>query len=108
MCVHFSNLFGPTLASVGVDIFFMLSGFLITTLLLVETETTGQLSFRNFYIRRALRLTPVLLLAEAQEAVRQLARTADRAGTSRGCRCERTARGTPRRLGRCPTLMHHG
>ena len=63
MCVHFSNLFGLTLASVGVDIFFVLSGFLITTLLLVETETTGRLSFRNFYIRRALRLTPALLLA---------------------------------------------
>lgn len=65
MCVHFNNLFGLTLASVGVDIFFVLSGFLITTLLIVEFENTGRLSFRNFYLRRALRLTPALLLAVA-------------------------------------------
>ncbi len=65
MCVHFSNLFGLRLASVGVDIFFVLSGFLITTLLLVEYETCGRLSFRNFYVRRALRLTPALLIGVA-------------------------------------------
>jgi peptidoglycan/LPS O-acetylase OafA/YrhL len=64
ICDHF-NLFGFTLASVGVDIFFVLSGFLITTLLLVEIERTGRLSFRNFYIRRALRLTPALLACVA-------------------------------------------
>ncbi len=42
----------------GVDIFFVLSGYLITRLLAEEIRTTGTLSFRNFYIRRALRLVP--------------------------------------------------
>ena len=47
---------------VGVDVFFGLSGFLITTLLCEEWDRTGQLSFRRFYERRARRLLPALLL----------------------------------------------
>ncbi len=46
----------------GVDIFFVLSGFLITSLLLEEWTQNGRVSFRNFYIRRGLRLLPPLLL----------------------------------------------
>ena len=46
----------------GVSIFFTLSGFLITTLLLVETERTGRVSFGNFYSRRIRRLLPASLL----------------------------------------------
>ena len=46
----------------GVDIFFVLSGFLITTLLLEEQHNVGKISLRNFYIRRALRLLPALVL----------------------------------------------
>jgi len=46
----------------GVDLFFVLSGFLITTLLVTEFETTKTISFRNFYARRALRLGPALLV----------------------------------------------
>jgi len=42
----------------GVDIFFVLSEFLITSLLLEELTTNRRLSFRNFYIRRGLRLLP--------------------------------------------------
>ena len=42
----------------GVTIFFFVSGFLITTLLLREQQRTGGIDLRNFYIRRALRLTP--------------------------------------------------
>jgi peptidoglycan/LPS O-acetylase OafA/YrhL len=44
----------------GVDIFFVLSGFLITTLLLAEWERTGTISLAGFYRRRALRLLPAL------------------------------------------------
>ncbi len=46
----------------GVDIFFVLSGFLITTLLVAEWEETGGISFKSFYWRRALRLVPALTL----------------------------------------------
>jgi len=45
----------------GVDLFFTLSGFLITSLLLAEHETTGRISLRAFWIRRARRLFPALL-----------------------------------------------
>src|SRR5690349_16378596 len=44
----------------GVDIFFVLSGFLITTLLVGEKSVTGGVGFRKFYARRALRLLPAL------------------------------------------------
>ena len=44
----------------GVDIFFVLSGFLITSLLVGEHSRTGRISLRQFYLRRALRLLPAL------------------------------------------------
>lgn len=43
----------------GVHVFFGISGFLITTLLLREQERYGAISLRDFYIRRALRIWPV-------------------------------------------------
>jgi peptidoglycan/LPS O-acetylase OafA/YrhL len=46
----------------GVDIFFVLSGFLITTILLGEWQQAGAIDFRAFYIRRALRLSPAMIL----------------------------------------------
>jgi len=55
--------------AVGVDIFFVLSGFLITTVLSAEMGQRGTLSTRNFYIRRILRLAPCLILATAVFAV---------------------------------------
>jgi len=47
---------------IGVDVFFVLSGFLITGILVGEMTQTGTLSMRRFYIRRALRLLPALFL----------------------------------------------
>src|SRR5215208_3219993 len=54
----------PALAGgfVGVDVFFVLSGFFITGLLVRERETTGDVSLNEFYGRRALRLLPALLV----------------------------------------------
>lgn len=50
---------------VGVDIFFVLSGFLITTLLLRERESYGNLSLKGFYTRRAFRILPVYFVVLA-------------------------------------------
>jgi peptidoglycan/LPS O-acetylase OafA/YrhL len=47
---------------IGVDVFFVLSGFLITSLLLDELGRTGRLDLRGFWTRRARRLLPALLL----------------------------------------------
>jgi peptidoglycan/LPS O-acetylase OafA/YrhL len=46
----------------GVDVFFVLSGYLITTLLLKEWFDTGRIKFAAFYARRAKRLLPALFL----------------------------------------------
>jgi len=46
----------------GVDVFFVVSGFLITTLLVREHERTGRIAFREFGVRRARRLLPALVL----------------------------------------------
>jgi peptidoglycan/LPS O-acetylase OafA/YrhL len=46
---------------VGVDVFFVLSGFLITTLLVEEWDRSSQIDLKYFYARRALRLLPALL-----------------------------------------------
>lgn len=50
---------GYALASFGVTMFFALSGFLITYLLLVEKQKTQMIAIRKFYIRRALRIWPL-------------------------------------------------
>ncbi|WP_229702525.1 acyltransferase family protein [Streptomyces albiflavescens] len=47
---------------VGVDVFFVISGFLITSLLSRELRATGGISVRKFYARRALRLLPASTL----------------------------------------------
>jgi peptidoglycan/LPS O-acetylase OafA/YrhL len=44
--------------ALGVSIFFAISGFLITTLLLNEFRETGDISLRAFYLRRAFRILP--------------------------------------------------
>lgn len=48
--------------SLGVFIFFVISGYLITTLLLREREKTSAISLKSFYIRRAFRILPPLYL----------------------------------------------
>src|SRR5262245_20756418 len=54
---HFRLLWGGFL---GVDVFFVLSGFLISTLLTSEYQRNGSISLKNFYLRRVLRLWPAL------------------------------------------------
>ena len=47
---------------VGVDIFFVISGFVITVMLEREWRETGKVSFGRFYLRRFKRLTPALAM----------------------------------------------
>lgn len=49
----------------GVTIFFVLSGYLITTLMRIEHARSGTINYRNFYLRRLLRLMPPLLIVIA-------------------------------------------
>jgi peptidoglycan/LPS O-acetylase OafA/YrhL len=53
----------------GVDVFFVLSGFLITSLLIGEWDRRGSISFRDFYARRGLRLLPALACVLAAAAI---------------------------------------
>ncbi len=46
---------------IGVDIFFVISGYLITSIILKELVTTGAFSFKHFYERRVRRILPALL-----------------------------------------------
>lgn len=65
---------------IGVDVFFVISGFLITGLLLREVEQTGRISLTRFYARRAKRLLPAaaLVLATTAVLVLTVASTVDR------------------------------
>jgi peptidoglycan/LPS O-acetylase OafA/YrhL len=64
----------PLLAGgyVGVDVFFVVSGFLITRLLLGELDRTGGISLRRFYARRARRLLPLAAVLLAAVGVLSL------------------------------------
>jgi len=50
------------LGPLGVDTFFVISGFLITRLLLQEESKTGSISLAAFYVRRATRILPAMLV----------------------------------------------
>ena len=50
--------YASKLANFGVDFFFVLSGFLITYLTLVEIDKTGKIDIKKFYLRRILRNFP--------------------------------------------------
>jgi peptidoglycan/LPS O-acetylase OafA/YrhL len=65
--------FGPFRAgSYGVILFFVLSGFLITTILLRELDRNNRVNFRRFYGRRARRLFPALLVVVFSYLILQL------------------------------------
>jgi peptidoglycan/LPS O-acetylase OafA/YrhL len=53
----------------GVTIFFVLSGYLITTLMRIEHARSGTISYRGFYLRRLLRLMPPLFIVVAVAAL---------------------------------------
>ena len=58
------SLFGNLIFSggfLGVDIFFIISGYLITSIILKELLEKNSFSFRNFYIKRVRRILPALL-----------------------------------------------
>ena len=46
----------------GVEVFFVISGFLITSLLIAESERDGRINLKQFWLRRARRLLPALWL----------------------------------------------
>jgi len=54
---------------IGVDVFFVISGYLITSLLISERETRGRIMIRGFYARRARRLLPISAVVLAATAV---------------------------------------
>ncbi len=60
---HANNPFVRFGGAAGVTLFFVLSGYLITSLLVDERQRTGTISLHRFYVRRALRLLPALILA---------------------------------------------
>ena len=63
LLVVFGHVTGwPRGGFIGVDVFFVISGYLITGLLVSERERTGRISIRGFYARRARRLLPAGVL----------------------------------------------
>jgi peptidoglycan/LPS O-acetylase OafA/YrhL len=72
LAVMLFHFLGPKIFTgglIGVDVFFVLSGFLITNLLLDERNRTGAVSLRGFYHRRVLRLFPAMYALLAMVAV---------------------------------------
>jgi len=70
LVVAFHAGLGPfTGGYVGVDVFFVISGFLITSLLVDEVRATGGISLVDFYARRARRILPAACLVLAAVAV---------------------------------------
>ena len=68
----------------GVDVFFVLSGFLITSLLLKELRLSDRVDFGRFYVHRARRLLPALVVVLLGSAVLALTLAPDAAERLRG------------------------
>jgi len=64
LLVYIHHFYQPLVPGgfLGLDIFFVLSGFLITSQLVQEWNVRGSISLKNFYARRALRLMPAVFL----------------------------------------------
>ncbi len=60
-----AHLLPDMYAGVAVNMFFVLSGFLITSILTAEMDRHGDVSIRSFYLRRVLRLLPALMVCLA-------------------------------------------
>ncbi|MFV0308300.1 MAG: acyltransferase family protein [Desertimonas sp.] len=67
--LYHAHFFGLTGGFIGVDVFFVLSGFLITRLVLGELARTGTLSLGAFWARRARRLLPASALVAVVTAI---------------------------------------
>lgn len=59
---NYTNFFIKNMGKLGVGLFFVLSGFLITYLLLSEKKRRGDISAKDFYIRRILRIWPLYFI----------------------------------------------
>jgi peptidoglycan/LPS O-acetylase OafA/YrhL len=66
MAGHYGHV--VPMSSLGVEIFYVLSGFLITSLLLDEHEITGAISIPAFYLRRSFRIFPAFYVSLAVTA----------------------------------------
>jgi len=63
------SLWGVNEGMVGVDIFFVISGYLITKLLVREEQQTGRISLKAFYVRRCTRIMPAMFAYIAAVAI---------------------------------------
>jgi len=92
LCVlvfHMDSLPGGYL---GVDVFFVLSGYLITAQLLAEWDRTGAVSLTRFYLRRAYRLLPAFWLLAGVGAVAVVGLGIGSAGERDECPIQRRSR----------------